>query len=217
MSKPRKDSALGALSDDQRETLDGWLFEERVSYSDARERLEKEFGVKASVPGLGRYYQTTATERACKEMPGVKKIVEEFGREEISGDYVKTVKALVVKRLVQIAIEKPEKVRLLSTLARAFVAQESAEIRRGWLRLAEDRRVDDALDREIKRREHEDAEEHEEFMRDISAIINQRRAQLDANIEALRAEKLAARMKLRGEADNQDDHPVKPEETRNDT
>jgi len=41
MSKLRSDSKWNELTAEQRDTLEGWLFEENVSYREALERLQK--------------------------------------------------------------------------------------------------------------------------------------------------------------------------------
>ena len=43
MSKLRSDSAWSKLTAEQRETLEGWLFEENIGYKEALERAQKEF------------------------------------------------------------------------------------------------------------------------------------------------------------------------------
>lgn len=72
MSKMRSDSKWNEMTAAQRETLEGWLFEENIGYQEARERLEKEFGMKASMRALSEFYQMTARQRMEKGFRSVK-------------------------------------------------------------------------------------------------------------------------------------------------
>ena len=63
-SKLRSDSTWAGLTSEQRETLEGWLFEENLGYAEVLERVQREFGVTASKSSLSRYYQRLAAVRA---------------------------------------------------------------------------------------------------------------------------------------------------------
>jgi len=63
MNKPRSDSVLDAMPENQREALEEWLFEENLSYADAQKRLLADFGVRCSRSGLCAFYQRTAEKR----------------------------------------------------------------------------------------------------------------------------------------------------------
>jgi hypothetical protein len=56
MSKARSDSVLDGLPRNQREALEEWLFEENLSYQDAKKRLWQDFNVSTSRSGLERFY-----------------------------------------------------------------------------------------------------------------------------------------------------------------
>jgi hypothetical protein len=70
MKKLRSDSVWHSLSPEQKEKLEGWLFEECLSYTDALERAQKEFGVTASAPALSRFYRRLAEERKSSLLQG---------------------------------------------------------------------------------------------------------------------------------------------------
>ena len=57
MRKMRDDSTWNQLTPEQRETLEGWLFDENLGYVETLERVQKEFGLEATIASLGRYYR----------------------------------------------------------------------------------------------------------------------------------------------------------------
>ena len=52
MRKMRDDSTWNQLTIEQREMLENWLFEENLGYAKTLERVQKEFGVEATVASL---------------------------------------------------------------------------------------------------------------------------------------------------------------------
>jgi hypothetical protein len=165
MSKMRSDSKWSELTAGQRETLEGWLFEENIGYQEARERLEKEFGMKASMRALSEFYQMTARQRMEKEFRSVKGIGGEIDKLEVElEDLGGTAMILVAKRMIQLAVDSPDKVLEMASLGRVLVANDAQEIRRRWLEMEEDRRERElrkqnmlekiSLDRKIERWEH---------------------------------------------------------------
>ena len=173
MSKLRSDSAWAGLSAEQRETLEGWLFEENLGYKEALERAQKEFGVTASLRSVAEYYQRAARERMQEELLSVQATAEVIDKSEVSwADLGATAMTLVAKRMIQLAVESPEKVREIVSLGRILVANEAQTIRRerleweknlegeqevDWARIvAESRKVMEQakLKREGQRNEH---------------------------------------------------------------
>ena len=61
--KLRSDSSWRGLSDDQMDLLQSWLFEQKLSYNEVLQRVEKEFGIKSSATSLRRFYHQIALER----------------------------------------------------------------------------------------------------------------------------------------------------------
>jgi hypothetical protein len=49
MRKMRDDSTWNRLTPEQRETLESWLFDENLGYAKTLERVQKEFGVEATI------------------------------------------------------------------------------------------------------------------------------------------------------------------------
>ena len=70
MGKMRADSAWSKLTAEQRETLEGWLFDENIGYKEALERAQKEFGITSSLSSLADFYQRRARERTPERTGG---------------------------------------------------------------------------------------------------------------------------------------------------
>jgi len=74
MRKMREDSTWSLLTPEQRETLEGWLFEENLGYAKTLERVQKEFGVTATMASLGRFYRRRARERAARDRRALRRV-----------------------------------------------------------------------------------------------------------------------------------------------
>jgi hypothetical protein len=104
MSKARSDSVLDGLPRNQREALEEWLFEENLSYQDAKKRLWQDFNVSTSRSGLERFYARVNQRRLLQ------RIAENAGKaREIEGEFAKhaaPVPEAVVKLVTQLAFEE---------------------------------------------------------------------------------------------------------------
>ena len=69
MSKLRGDSTWNQLTPEQRQTLETWLFEQDLGYSETVERLRREFGLRTTVSSVGRFRRRRAAERQTEEAP----------------------------------------------------------------------------------------------------------------------------------------------------
>jgi hypothetical protein len=147
MSKLRSDSAWAGLSPEQRETLEGWLFEENLGYKEALERAQKEFGIMASLTSLADFYRRLAQDRMQRELRGIKGMVGEIDKANVDCEALgATAMKLVANRMLQLAVTSPGNVRELVSLGRLLVANQAQDIKRQWLELEWDR-IEDA-DRE---------------------------------------------------------------------
>src|SRR5580692_8724678 len=63
MRKTKSDALWNALSPEQLEILDQWLFDENRSYAEVWPRAKNELGFKGSVASLKRYYARRRQER----------------------------------------------------------------------------------------------------------------------------------------------------------
>ena len=140
MSKLRSDSTWAALTPEQRETLETWLFEENLGYEETLGCVQKEFGIEASKTSLVRFYHHAAEERMRREFLELKGTVGDIHGAEINWQELgSAAMALVAKRAVQLAVTSPHKVKELASLARVLVSSEAQSIRRGWLEIGQAR------------------------------------------------------------------------------
>jgi hypothetical protein len=138
MSKMRSDSTWANLAEEHREKLEGWLFEEGLSYRETLERARKELGVEGTIASLGRFYRRLSRERTLDGWEQMKELAsrtEQAGmkREELE----ETAMVLLAQRVALVAMESPERLRELGSLARALVAAQGTEIKRRRLALEE--------------------------------------------------------------------------------
>jgi hypothetical protein len=144
VSKLRSDSVWSKLTAEQRETLEGWLFEENIGYKEALERAKQEFGLASSLTSLAVFYQHLAEERMQRELLGVKSLAGKIDKVETNWeDLGGTAMTLVAKRMLQLAVVSPGKIRELASLGRLLVANEAIEIKRRWVELEEEKRDED--------------------------------------------------------------------------
>lgn len=143
MSKLTTDSKWTGLTEEQRDTVEGWLFEENITYREALERAQKEFGITASVSSIARLYQKMSDERLEAELAGFDQVSEQiimaknFELEDLSAVAMK----LMANRLVQTARNKPGKVKEIVSLARALTQCQSAELKMRWYEFAQHKYV----------------------------------------------------------------------------
>jgi len=63
MKKKRADSVLDKLPPNQRATLEGWLFTDNLSYTDAAKKLWEDFSVRVSPSSLSSFWQECSQRR----------------------------------------------------------------------------------------------------------------------------------------------------------
>jgi Protein of unknown function (DUF3486) len=68
LSKPKSNSVLDALPENQRAQLESWLFEENISYNDASARLLADFNVRSAPSSIGEWYRRTQQQRMLREI-----------------------------------------------------------------------------------------------------------------------------------------------------
>jgi hypothetical protein len=78
MKKLRSDSKWHRLSQKQREEVLHWLFDEGLGYAQALRRARKQFGVKASISSIKRFYHHVCEERRAGELAMVQGTPEDF-------------------------------------------------------------------------------------------------------------------------------------------
>ncbi len=138
MRKLRDDSTWNQLTPEQRETLEEWLFDENLGYAKTLERVEKEFGLEATIASLGRYYRRRARERQVAELAVAQLAASELNDLPVSTDCLRTAAVkLVGKAVLKLAGEQPEQLEQLASLTRLLLESEDNDIRRARLKLAE--------------------------------------------------------------------------------
>src|SRR5579872_240061 len=131
MRKVKANSSWNGLSDQQRETLEEWLFEERLGLREATERARKELGFTGSVSSLGRFYRRASEERLLAGFTEAQSRAEKIAGAPVSMELLrqaamKVVGQLLLKRLA----EAPEDSKGWEGLARLLLQSEENEIRR---------------------------------------------------------------------------------------
>jgi hypothetical protein len=140
MGKLRSDSTWAALTPEQRESLEDWLFEENLGYTEALERAQKEFGVTASKTSLIRFYQRAAAERAKREFLDLETTIREMKGLEVDVPEMRSAAmCLITKRLMKLSLESPEQVKEMAWLGSVLVQNEAQSIKRGWLNIGREK------------------------------------------------------------------------------
>jgi len=139
MNKLRADSTWNELTSEQREKLDEWLFEEEVSYQEARERAQREWGIESSIASVGRYYRRGRNARMLEEMAETQATAKALNG---TGLNMKTLRSsalkVIGKRLFEKAMDGCD-VKELAALGRLVSEGEKREIQRARLALERER------------------------------------------------------------------------------
>jgi hypothetical protein len=157
MSKLRSDSVFNQLTPEQADSLEGWLFEEGISYKEARERVQKEFNLTTSLSGLRRFYQRLAGERSKESLTDMITVcVEAMGAAQpgvLAGGYL----TLALKCAVELLTQSPG-IKELTGLMRVMTSAQALEMKRIVFQREEaalKRRVKEWEEEQVKKREQE--------------------------------------------------------------
>ena len=174
--KFRGDSVWNELTDEQWQTLESWLFEENITYREACERLEKEWGLKRSIVNVCRFYKHCARERAVDQMATAMETAQQINNTAISMDELRVATLKVMRRrLFEQSIEANDP-KELSTLGRLMNQYEEREIQRGRLALARERWEFKASQAAIKAMPNLNEFAQEEEQRDLARVEAIKRA-----------------------------------------
>ena len=133
--KMRSDAVWNQLTAEQKEIVDGWLFEERLGYAEIVARVEKEFDLKSTVSSLGMYFRRRAADRQGWEMVEARSISETVNGLAGPTDQIRQAAVnLAGKVALRTAIEQPEKLEALVALARVLLESEKNDLRRERLK-----------------------------------------------------------------------------------
>lgn len=136
--KVRDNSTWNQLVPEQLERLDGWLFDENLGYAKTAARVQKEFGIKATIASVGRYYRRRARVRQAEELVEAQLAAEGLNGLGVDANTLRAaVLKLVGKAALNLASEKPEELEQLASLSQILLDAEQNDLRRGRLELAE--------------------------------------------------------------------------------
>ena len=140
MSKLRSDSKIGELAAEQQELINGWLFEENLSYAETVKRMKKELGLEASLSAVGRYYRAQALhrqERGMLDAWGAALVINGSVGEVV--DFKEAALKLVGMLALKVTGDKPGDVKQLAACTKLLLANEQNQLRRDRLKLAKQR------------------------------------------------------------------------------
>jgi len=134
----RDDSTWNRLTPEQRETLEGWLFDENLGYAKTLERVQKEFGMEATMASLGRFYRRRVRERQVEELVEAQAAASELNDLPVSVASLREAAVkLVGKAVLKLAGERPEELEQLVSFTKLLLESEDNDLRRSRLKLAE--------------------------------------------------------------------------------
>jgi hypothetical protein len=138
MRKMRDDSTWSQLTPEQRETLESWLFDEKLGYAETLAKIQKHFGVEATIASLGRFYRRRARERQLEELLEAQVAAHELNDLPVSvASLREAVVKLVGKAALILATEQPEQLEQLISITKLLLESEDTDIRRARLKLAQ--------------------------------------------------------------------------------
>ncbi len=184
IGKLRSDSTWAALTSEQRETLEGWLFDENLGYTEVLERAQKEFGITASKTSLIRFYQRAAAERAQREFLDLETTIREMKGLEVNVNEMQSAAmCLITKRLMKLSLESPEKVKEMAWLGSVLVQNEAQNIKRGWLDIGREKFEFEVAAEVLARKAAEPPPRNEDgYKAEDEAVLRIRRGLFGANL-----------------------------------
>ena len=138
MRKMRDDSTWNKLTSEQRETLEIWLFDENLGYAKTLERVQKEFGIEATIASVGRLYRRRARERQVEELVEAQAAASALNDLPVSVASLREAAVkLVGKAALKLAGEKPQELEHLVSCTKLLLESEDNDLRRSRLKLAQ--------------------------------------------------------------------------------
>jgi hypothetical protein len=132
----RENSTWSRLSTEQREKVEGWLFEENLGYAKILERVKAEFGIEATKTSLCRYYRRRVVERQAEEL-----VEAQFSADALNGLDGNSRRNAALKLVGKVALrvdrEKPEEIEQLASLTGYLLRAEQNDLRRGRLQFGQ--------------------------------------------------------------------------------
>ncbi len=126
MSKMRNDSTWNQLTPDQRETLESWLFDENLGYTETVERVRREFGLQATASSVGRFRRRRAAERQAEDLADAQAVALDLNDLPVNvASLREALVKLAAKTAFRLATEKPDDLRPAVPLIKAAFRQRS--------------------------------------------------------------------------------------------
>ncbi len=194
MNKLRSDSAFCQLTPQQVEALDGWLFEERLSYPKVVEKLKAEFGLETSLTAVRRFYKRLEMERSRESLMDAVEMSGLTVEALKSGDLKPAMLLLANKCLFELMMKSDPPIRKVTALLRAITSAEG----RAFRQTLDDR--EQALSRErerLRKVEEERRRAHWQIKWEDEEEQRQKRAaRKKAKLEAAEKEKAGSEVSL---------------------
>jgi hypothetical protein len=162
MSKMRSDCVFSKLTQEQVDTLEGWLFEENLSYKDALERAQKEFGIESSLTGLRRFYGRLAKERNQESLADTMSACVDaaaMGNDDVLRSGLLSMANVCA---VQFLMESPKDVKTFTALLRALTSAQGQEMRRIKFEQEEGRHIRSRVMGAVLKRQEEERRRSQE-------------------------------------------------------
>lgn len=139
MSKMKSNCTWSVLTPEQREELERWLFDENMSYREARERVQKEWGINASIWSVGRFYQSRVNERSLGEVTEGQEVTKNMNGTGTNLDELCSAFRTVVGTKVLEKAMAGSELKDLAVLGRLVANAEWVQVQRRRLELARER------------------------------------------------------------------------------
>ena len=191
--KLRSDSVFTQLTSEQIEQLEDWLFEEKLSYKEVIEKMEKTFGVKTSQTALGRYFRRLAGERTQEwRVETIAQCLEALATAKGDGTLRAGLFVMANMQAVQLMSEPKPSMREFTAFLRAMTSAGIFEMKRVEAQRAEEKR--ERLELAEKERKEKEAKQRQEDYEANVAYWNRRDEKRKATIAAKKAEAEKAAM-----------------------
>jgi len=139
LNKLRSDATWSALSVDQRETIERWLFEDNLSCREIEKRAQSELGLTYSKSAISRLYQHLRFRRAFESLATAQANSTDVNAAAADLAALRSAsRKLITARLLEKTMENAGASEL-HALARLILQSEDREIQRERVALARDR------------------------------------------------------------------------------
>ena len=184
--KLRSDSVFTELTSEQIEQLEDWLFEEKLSYKEVIEKIQKEFGVKTSQTALGRYFRRLAEGRAQEwRIETIAQCLEALATAKGGGTLQAGLFTMANMHAVRLMTEEKPSFQELTGWLRAMTSAGAFEMKR--VEIYESKEKERLAEIERKEKEARQKEENARWSAEYHARCEAREAKRKATLAAKKA------------------------------